>query len=161
MTPGILMATGDSLSGALRSVNQHFQAGGSFFWSMVVLVGTVGLVYLTYVVSVRLRRDRSVPTKHTPRPLFQVLMQQLELTDPQRRLLDSVAVDLHLPHPLVLLLSVKLFDSRLDEWHDMQRQLGRVCGDRFVVEKLRKKLFPGIDPPFSEQSAVNAVATAR
>lgn len=142
MTLCMLSSTDDSLSGALRSVQQRFQEGGSVFWSSVVLVVAVGLIYLTYVISARLQRGPAGRKKQTPRQPFQELMQQLGLTAPHRRLLEAVAGDLHLPQPMVLLLSVKLFDSHMHEWHDMQRQLGRVRGDRFLVEQLRVRLFP-------------------
>lgn len=141
-----LQATG--LTEAQRAVRDHFQEGGSI-GSVLLVVGVVAGVILAACWLARRQRRRA--QKHAPRDdpdrLFGDLLRGLALTAPQRGLLDTVAKELRLRNPAVILLSPTLFDRHVDQWRALNHQ---ACdhvdprADERIVAQVRAVLFPSV-----------------
>lgn len=130
---------------AQRAVWAHFQEGGS--------AAVVGWVLLTIVLAVAVawwlnrrveppKRKEDVPD---PWKVFNGLQRAMELQRAQRSLLSSVAQDLRLPNPSVLLLSRSLFDRYVDRWQAVASPRSDAHEDRAarrtVVSQVRAALF--------------------
>lgn len=130
-----------------RSVREQFQEGGSFLTAMLVLLGITGVVLAAYCLTLRQRRAGEHAQRASPERLFRDLMDKLDLTSPQRQLLDTMARDLRIKQPAVILLSPDLFDRYLGEWHVRQHPM-TIDGDEQVnprmAAQIRAALFPNV-----------------
>lgn len=114
---GILALNEPPLNPAHRAVWAHFQKGGS----AAVVAGVLLAIVLAVVVAWWLNRRVEPPKRKEDVPdpwkVFNGLQRAMELQRAQRSLLNSVAHELRLPNPSVLLLSRSLFDRYVDRWH--------------------------------------------
>ncbi len=110
----LLQSTG--LTEIQQAVRDHFQRGGSFRAVLLVLIAIIAAIVIGRELTRRLRRQKlTAPTSH-PRRLFRDMQRKLELTAQQRSILDTVAKDLKMEHPSVMLLSPSLFDRCFQLW---------------------------------------------
>ena len=121
MKAGVLLQLNE-LTPLQKAVREHFQKGGSMLAMLLVLLGIAATLALAYWLT---RRQRSTIRKappNDPRKLFRDLQEKLRLPVPQRNFLNGVALQLHLEHPSVLLLSPVLYDRYVDQWRANDRQ---------------------------------------
>lgn len=118
----VLLVMPAQLTEIQRSVRDQFQEGGSFLTATLVLLGIAGVVLATYCLTLRQRRAGENARRASPEQLFRDLMDKLDLTSPQRQLLDTMTRDLRIKQPAVIVLSPDLFDRYLGEWHVRQRR---------------------------------------
>jgi len=113
----------NDLTEVQRATREHFQKGGSVVSVLLVMLGLALGVILTYWLSRQQQKVARNFRRNDPQKLFQDLMAKVELSEPQRRVLWSVANDLRLDHPAVLLISRTLFDRHVRTWKQ-QRPAG-------------------------------------
>lgn len=113
---GILALHEPPLNPAQRAVWAHFQEGGSATVAAVVLLAIVFAVFVAWWSHRRVEPPKGKEDVADPWKVFNGLQRAMELQAAQRNLLGSVAQDLHLPNPSVLLLSRALFDRYVDRW---------------------------------------------
>ena len=143
----VLLAVPAQLTEIQRSVRDQFQEGGSFLTVMLVLLAIAGVVLAAYCLGLRQRRAGENAQRASPQQLFRDLMDKLDLTLPQRRLLHTIARDLRIKHPAVILLSPDLFDRYVGEWHVRQSRTivdeGEQMNPRMAAQ-IRAVLFPNL-----------------
>ena len=110
MNQAILMDV-EQLSEIQRSVRDRFTEGGSFVAVLLVIVGLIGLVLLTYLLTVRQSSRARMATRRDPAQLFRDLGTKLNLMPNQIRFLDEVATNAGLQHPAVIFLSRARYDE--------------------------------------------------
>ena len=132
------VATG-GLSEVQRAVRDQFLRGGSFTSVLIVLLCIVAGVLLAYVLTQMFRVRPKRKRFDSPQQLFNDLLERLNLSAPQRQLLDSMVRDLRLKQPSTILLSEILFDRSLVQWRDARHGAG---ADRQLVGQVRAALFP-------------------
>lgn len=98
------------------AVRERFQEGGSITATLLVIAGVAAAVLLAYLLTRQQRRANRVDPMADPRQLFRDLQTRLKLSPKQRCVLDTVAEDLDLEHPAVLLLSPMIFDRCVGQW---------------------------------------------
>lgn len=147
----LLQISTGRLSETQRAVSEHFQKGGSIT-AILIILGCLFAV-IVVVVLLTMRQQHSDPTRvvNDPKRLYQDVLDNLGLAPTQQDFLQTLATDLDLTHPTVILLSSRLFDQRCGEWK--RRGRPRAIGlDSPAVEKLvsciRTHLFP-IESPAS------------
>ncbi|MFQ5463761.1 MAG: hypothetical protein ACE5E5_14185 [Phycisphaerae bacterium] len=106
----------EDLTEIQRATREHFQKGGSIVSVLSVIGGLVLGVGLAYWLSQQQQKVARNARRNDPQKLFQDLMAKVELSEPQRRVLGSVAHDLNLDQPAVLLISRALFDRHVHAW---------------------------------------------
>ncbi len=115
-----LLAPLAELTEIQRAVRDQFQKGGSLTALLLVMSGLAAVLLVAYYLTLR-QRKAAVDTRHPdPQGLFNDLLNKLDLTPPQRRLLEGVARALRLGQPTVILLSPALFDRYLDQFRARQ-----------------------------------------
>ena len=99
----------------LHGIRDHFAEGGSgsaVIWVLVITLSAILIAYLvTAIIGWRSRRR----TNH-PGHLFKELLFALPLTHQQQVLLRSVAADLRLDHPSIMLISPEAFRRHGQAW---------------------------------------------
>lgn len=105
-----------NLSEVQKAVREHFNEEGTPLPVLLILLAMVGIVLLTYLLS-KYAGNLHIPEKsNRVQPFFQQMLNKLEVTTPQRRWLERLAVDLQLKQPTMILLSPTLFDRQVCEW---------------------------------------------
>ena len=141
----VLLAMPAQLTEVQRAVRDRFQEGGSFTAVMLVLLGVTGVVLAVYYLTLRQRRVKDNTRRASPERLFRDLMGKLDLTSPQRQYLDTMARDLRIKHPAVILLSPELFDRYLGEWQAWQHRTADDKDEQMnprTAARIRTALFP-------------------
>ncbi len=110
MNQALLMDV-DQLNEMQRSVRDRFTEGGSFVAVLLVIVGLIGLVLLTYLLTVRQSKQAGKATRLDPWQLFRDLGSKLNLMPEQVRFLDEVATNAGLRHPAVIFISRARYDE--------------------------------------------------
>jgi hypothetical protein len=110
MNQAILMDA-EKLSEIQRSVRDRFSEGGSFVSVVLVIIGLIGLVLVTYLLTVRQSKQAGKTTQSDPGQLFRDLGTKLNLMPEQVRFLDEVATNAGLRHPAVIFLSRARYDE--------------------------------------------------
>lgn len=139
MTPVLLQS--DQMPQFYRAVREQFNQGGTIGSMLIVLASFAALVLLVYVLN-RLEQRATTNTEPSDaQRLFRDVVGRLGLNEAQRQLLESVAKDLRLRNPAILLLSERLFDQHVQEW--VGRQKSGATGCEQAVSRMRSRLFPG------------------
>lgn len=110
MNQAILMEI-KQLNEMQRSVRDRFTEGGSIVAVLLVIVGLIGVVLLTYLLTVRQSNRTHRATRLDPWQLFRDLGSKLNLMPDQVRFLDEVATNAGLRHPAVIFLSRARYDE--------------------------------------------------
>lgn len=127
-----------------RAVRERFQEGGSIVGVLLVALTIAGVVAITYWLTLRSERaNRPSPAVSDPQGLFSDCLEGSPLARPQRQLLLSVANDLRLAHPSVMLISEATFDECVVRWRDEGEKPLPAAGDDAIVTATRAALFPG------------------
>ena len=130
-----------------RAVRERFQQGGSIVGVLLVVLTIATVVAITYWLTVRSERAaRPNPAVSDPQGLFNDCLEDAPLARPQRQFLVSVAADLHLPDPSVMLISEDTFDECVARWRSASNDAEkpqRTAGDEATVSATRAALFPG------------------
>ncbi len=142
---GLLALQEPPLNPAQRAVWAYFQEGGS----AVVAAGVLLVIVFAVAVSWWLNRRIEPPERREevadPWKVFNGLQRAMELQTMQRNLLRSVAKELRLPNPSVLLLSPSLFDRYVDRWQALAALHAAAEDERaereMVVVQVRAALF--------------------
>lgn len=114
---------------------------------LLVLLGLAGVVFVVLALSRRAQRKQKPELRNEPIELFKELLNELELSPSQRRVLWRVADDLQIAHPSVLVLCPALYDRHTVTW---QRRFPRGAGseadavDDDFLRRLRRHLFPDV-----------------
>ncbi len=116
MTGDRLLLLAD-LSPTQQAVRDQFQHGGSATSVLLVLLAILAVGILVYVLTWFQERVRRAARHHGARKLFRDLLHKANLSEPQRRFLETVARDLRLVHPTKVLLSATLFDEAIQRWY--------------------------------------------
>lgn len=130
----------------VKSIRQEFQTGGSVTAMLLVLLGIVALVMITYWLTRRQEQHAQPSVLDDAHALFESLLGHLPLSDPQRHFLRSVARELKLEQPSVLLVSRQLYHRHVREWQEKNGQSGhpdRHSGPPAVAAETARVLFPG------------------
>ena len=111
-----------SLNVRLQGLRDRFVLGGR--WGEVIAVLLV-LAACALLLALIHRRQRTAdrPEPDSPARLFRTLLKGLGLTARQRRVLRSMATDLRLEHPTVMLLSPQLFQQQAAAWAKTRRDV--------------------------------------
>jgi hypothetical protein len=141
----VMLLQTDGLTEVQRAVRDRFQEGGSSVAALLVMLVLAAVVLVAYLVTLRQRQTHALTTRPDPRKLFNGLLSKLNLTPPQRRLLNTVANARGLKHPAVILICPALFDrhvakSQTRPRHD--RSKGSNAPPPDVVAETRAVLFP-------------------
>lgn len=130
-----------------RAVRERFQEGGSIVGVLLVALTIAGAVAITYWLTVRSERaSRPSLAVSDPQGLFNDCLEGAPLARPQRQFLLSLANDLRLPHPSVMLISEATFDECVARWRsagDDGEKSRRAAGDDATATATRAALFPG------------------
>ncbi len=140
-----------------RAVQSQFQKGGSWISALLVILAIAAFVILvSWLTRIQRKFQRKVghgPQRSDSQRIFTHLVCNLGLNVPQRQLLESVARDLRLPHPTVLLISETLFDRMVDEWSRRAVHESRKSSDPNTIQlvaRTKSRLFPeGVGMVFS------------
>jgi hypothetical protein len=140
-----MMLQADGLSETLRAVRDRFQEGGSPAAVLLVLLILAAVVFAAYLLTMRQRRAQAPATPTDPRKLYRELLDKLNITPPQRRLLDAAVEMDRLRQPAVVLLSPVLFDRYVAGSQAPARHganAGNQPGRSELVAETRAVLFP-------------------
>ena len=135
-----------ALTETLQGVRNRFQEGGSFTMLLLVLLGIGAVVLVAYWLTLQQHRAERRARLGDPRGLFRTLQDKLGLTSIQRQLIDTIATDLRIENPAVILICPALFDHHLSVWSANRRKsIASVDKPSLpgVVAELRTRLFPG------------------
>ena len=149
---GMMSGQLEALTETQRAVRGHFQEGGSVAAGLLIVLGVLAMVLLVHALTQQLRKKTQVIRFDDPNRLFRGLLQKLILSVSQRRLLDTIAGDLHLEHPAAMLMSPLLFDRYVTRWRSVA---GRATRDPELVGQTRAALFltpPQKKPPLGRQN---------
>lgn len=124
-----------------RAVQEHFQRGGSTWTVLIILAILAGIILTTYLLTRRQERRTGATIANDPMGLYRDLLTDLNLTAPQRKLMERVAKDADLPHPAVILLSPKVF-SRHAESPPAGSDRTILRADQQLIAQLKETLFP-------------------
>ena len=131
-----------ALSATQRAVRDVFTRGGSTIGVLLTLLGLVGMVVLAYVLSELLHRARvRLQRPNCAKKLFRDLLEELELTDRQRKFLVTVAKQRSMAHPTAMLLSREIFDQAVGAAG--RTSAGRTGAWARTASEVREALFPG------------------
>lgn len=129
------------LNAAQRSVQEHFQRGGST-WTVLILLGILAGVILTaYLLTRRQERRSGTTITNDPMGLYRDLLAELDLTKPQCRLLEHAAKEAGLTHPTVILLSPRIFSRHVEAQSAGNNRTTTPADQRFIAQ-LKETLFP-------------------
>lgn len=106
----------EQLTEAQQSVRRWFQEGGTAGPALAVLAAVAGALFLTHYLSRRQRRRDPSTLRSDPARLFADILKKMNLTRQQRKTLASMARDLRIKHPTVVLLSPVLFERSWTGW---------------------------------------------
>jgi len=124
-----------------RAVQEHFQRGGSTSTVLIILGILVGIILTTYLLTRRQERRTGVTITNDPMGLYRELLTDLNLTAPQRKLMERAAKEAGLPHPAVILLSPKAFSRHVESRStDSTRTIPQA--DQQSIAQLKETLFP-------------------
>ena len=134
-----------SLSGASglteiqQAVRDQFQRGGSLTTVLVVVLCVSVGVLLIWALTRLFRTREGGNLPDNPKQLFHGLLEKLDVSAPQRQVLDRMVKDLRLKQPSTILLSESLFERCAAQW-----RTGRAGarGDQELVCQIRAVLFP-------------------
>jgi len=147
----------DRLTEFQRAVRHEFESGATVTRVLLVLAAAVALILLAYWLLVMERRKETPDEHQNSEQLFRDLLHKLALPPPQRHLLETVAQELHLKHPAVLLLSEALFDRFVAEWQARRERRTGGNGDPAeaqIAARTRARLFPQVLARVSSSSAL-------
>ena len=122
-----------------QAVRDQFQRGGSLSTVLVVVLCVSAAVLLVWVLTRLFRAREGGNLPDNPKQLFHDLLEKLDVSAPQRQVLDRMAKDLRLKQPSTILLSESLFERCAAQW-----RTGRAGarGDQELVCQIRAVLFP-------------------
>jgi len=123
-----------------QALTREFNDNGSTTEILIVLLALAGLVALTWYLQRWQQGPKKVTEPFDAQALYAELLGKLDMPDDQRQLLETVAKDLRLPNPAVILISRRLFDENLLAWQ-AQRRSGPPTGD-VLPGRIRQRLFP-------------------
>ena len=124
-----------------RAVQEHFQRGGST-WTVLIILGILaGIILTTYLLTRRQERRTGATIANDPMGLYRELLTDLNLTAPQRKLMERAAKEAGLAHPAVILLSPRVF-SRHVESRSTESTRTTPQADPQLVAQLKETLFP-------------------
>ena len=123
-----------------RALTREFSDHNSTNEILIVLAALAALVILTWLLQRWQQRPRTVSEPFDAKGLFTELLGKLDMPDDQRHLLETMANDLRLPNPAVILISRRLFDENLIAWQS-RRHSDRPAGD-VLPGRIRQRLFP-------------------
>ncbi len=135
----------DALPELRRAIRDEFQTGGSILGVLLALLGLAAVVLLAYLLA-ELQRKRAVgPAKNDdPERLYRDLLGKLGLATDERQVLDTLAREMRLKHPAVILLSEALFDRHVAGWRarwDRPPVKGGPAPDGDTIARVRTRLF--------------------
>ena len=129
------------LTDVQRAVQEHFQRGGSKWTVLIILAILAGIILTTYLLTRRQERRTGATIANDPMGLYRDLLTDLNLTAPQRKLMERAARDAHLPHPAVILLSPEVFSRHVESQStDSTRAVPQA--DQQLIAQLKETLFP-------------------
>lgn len=137
------LAQTGGLSPAQRAVRDHFQQGGSFSGTVIVVSVLLIALVLLYLAGRREQRNRR-QSAEAPQRLFLSVVLQLPLERRQRQALLSLARDLRLANPTTILLSREMFDQAVVDWlqfHAAARRTSERAHLRELLAQCRAVLF--------------------
>ena len=141
--PALLGQSAQRLSGRLHGIQQTFQeksdSPSTWLWFVLVLAGAVVLLFTAGILQ-ELQRRRKAPPARKPHVLFRSVVKRLRLSWTQRRLLQAIAGEVRLKHPMGMLLSPGLLSRHAHRWAAGKPLRARVMGLR-KVDVLCRKLF--------------------
>ena len=141
----VLLSQQMNLSDVQKAVREHFNEKGTPTSVVLILLLMVGIVLLTYLLS-KYAGNLHLPEKRNRvQPFYQQMLIKLEVTTPQRRWLERLAVDLQLKQPTMILLSPTLFDRHVCEWQRKGfRQKNKLSPSQQAdfIYRIRTYLFP-------------------
>lgn len=131
------------LNDTLEAIRDQFRRGGSF--TALLIIAAVILVALCTVYVLTRRQYRAAHPLRTidPEGVFRRALQGLPLTAGQRRMLMTLASDLQIAHPTVVLLSPSELSRCARSWRE--RHPGHV-GDDAALERLLHEVAPVLFP---------------
>ena len=140
----ILVAQTGGLTEVQNAVRDYFQQGGSIASALFVLLGIVIILFTAYYLTHRRQQREESAHRADPEGLWGHLLQRLDLTPDQQQWLATVAKELRLTQPTVILLSPVLFQQHLASWQQRKSGPTQVAGstDREWVAKITDILFP-------------------
>ena len=144
MNVGALLPTAP-LTEIQQAVRDHFQEGGSGTAVSLVLLAIVVIVVLVYCLTQRQRRRDPNVLRCDSEGLFRDLVGKLDVETAQQHWLLTVAKELKLKNPTVLLLSPKRFDDCAVRWQSRSGRGGlavRASADTELIARMRSWLFP-------------------
>lgn len=143
MTVAVLLQI-ERLSETQRAVRGHFEEGGSITTVVLLMLGLVAIVFLTYLISARQQRSGAMVAPADPWSLFHDLVDKTNLTTQQRRFLEDIVSKAGLSQPAVILLSPLLFDQyvRTASAGDCKSALQGEEEAKGIVAATRETLFP-------------------
>lgn len=121
-----------------RAVQEHFQRGGSTWTVLIILSILAGAVLTAYLLTRRQERRSGAVVVNDPIELYRNLLTDLNLTKPQRKLMERAAKNANLPHPTVLLLSPTIFARHVES----RSTRATPQTDPRLIAQLRETLFP-------------------
>lgn len=153
----------DALSEVHKAMREQFQRGESILGTLLALLGLASLVALAYALTeLQRRRAERLVTCDDPQRLFDDVLDKLELSPAERRTLGTVARDLRLDHPTVILLSETLFDRQVSKWlerRNLSRGSGGSARDAETISAARTRLFPVVRSSATGTSTSGETAT--
>jgi len=124
-----------------QALREQFNRGGTF-GSVLITLGGFALLILVVAVLTRFdQRRRVIPEPDHSARVFREALQKLGVPPSQQRVFEAMAGETKARHPAALLLSEKLYDQHVAQWHSNR---GARAGDpdHAILIKARTRLFP-------------------
>lgn len=137
----------DRLTVLQRAVRDHFQQGGSVTSVLLLLAVIIGVVMLVKFLTQRQWQSNRPAGTDPGRELFVSLLDDLELTQAQQRVMVAFAKEQRLKNPSVILLCPTLFDRYVGQWLEKPKRRSDPedqLVDAEFIARLRKHLFPPV-----------------
>jgi len=113
----------------LMGIRDRFATGGSAgaFFLVLALLALAFLLLLLIAIVTRRRQRRKV---YNPKALFHEVLRAVPLTVPQRELLQRIARDLRMPHPVMLLICRQVYLENANTWMSASRSANPAMRNR-------------------------------
>jgi len=123
-----------------EALSREFSSNGSALEIGIVVAALFGLIAVAWMLQRWQQKPRSDTGPFDSKQLFQELLGKLDMPEDQVQLLTTMAKEMRLPNPTVLLISRRLFDENLLTWQ-AQRKESQPVGD-VLPGRIRQRLFP-------------------